>query len=156
MLFIKYSDALSQLQLGCCLELYLILYYLLALLLLTMSTSIPVQNTLLHTLLPQYPLPPCGSYRDCSSGASRSYNFLPDIQSASSCQGICQSDPQCGFYSYNHSTASPHYRHCYLSRDCVGPVPGQAWLSGPSLCPTQMQSTEGQSYNNESLLRATR
>ena len=129
------------------------LYLIQAMLVFTMSTS---SSHILTSLIPQNPLPPCASYIDCSSGTGRSYNFMPEILSATNCQEICERDTQCRFYSYNHSTNSPHYLHCYLSTGCDGGQSAQGWVSGPSSCDSRtITSTDDQSYSH-SLLRATR
>ena len=120
-----------------------------------MSTS---GSTIMSSLIPQNPLPPCASYRDCSSGTGRSYNFMPEILSVTNCQEICGRDIQCRFYSYNHNSSSPHYLHCYLSTGCDGVEPGddgdgldQGWVSSLSNC----ESKTIKSYRHF-LLRATK
>ena len=90
--------------------------------------------------VPVFPLPPCGSYTDCSAGTEGSYNFHPDVPSLILCQKICQEDPNCHHYTFNFSSSSPYHNHCFLSSSCSSPVTGGSWVSGPSVC---SQSTEG-------------
>ena len=103
-------------------------------------TMFTLTNTLnLDHSLP--PLPPCGSYKDCSTGLGGSYNFFTDISLISSCSTLCLHDPQCNYYSYNYSMNSPHYRHCYLVTDCNSNRTAQEdhqdtrqWVSAPKVC----------------------
>ena len=116
------------------------------------STSIPVQP-------PNPLLPPCGSYSDCSSGEDGSYNFRPDVPSASSCYSLCQTDPHCKYYSYNYSMDSPHYRHCYLSTGCARLAQGRTstWISGPKICGHQViNSSDIENYTSHIFFRATK
>ena len=104
-------------------------------------------------------LPPCGSYRDCSSGPTQAYNFRINVPSLASCYLFCHGDTQCLSYSYNYRQDSELYKHCFLlsSSDCSGVVDGSSgWVSAPLLCNDNitvlLQVLE---TSNNGLLRAT-
>merc|ERR1719450_339802 len=80
------------------------------------------------------PLPPCGSYSDCNSLA---YNFLPLVNSLSTCEAICLSDPKCSHYSYNYSSNSILNKHCFLYTKCsvgVDEEEYEGWITAPRIC----------------------
>ena len=102
------------------------------------NTTMQAMSFILHLLVTTraatlHPaLPPCGSYSDCNSLA---YNFLPLVTSMSTCQEICQTDPQCSHYSYNYSHHSILHRHCFLYTQCtVGEEEYEGWVTAPMEC----------------------
>ena len=80
-------------------------------------------------------LPPCGSYRDCSTGLTMAYNFRINVPSLASCYLFCHGDTQCQSFSYNYRPSSDLYKHCFLlpTTDCSGGVDG-GWVSAPLVC----------------------
>merc|ERR1719499_1693657 len=108
---------------------------------------------------PQPALPPCGSYRDCSTGQTHAHNWRTNVPSLASCYLLCYRDPECTYYSYNYSQASHFYRHCFLiaATDCVGEVGTTGWVSAPLNCNNNLVAfLQRVEASNNGLLRATK
>jgi hypothetical protein len=98
------------------------------------------------------PLPSCGSHLACTP----SYNYILGVLSLTTCQAICLKDPQCKHYSYNYRVGSPHYRHCYLARECdyARQVVGdKQWLSGPRECKREGVGRRGRGRYTDRFIR---
>ena len=107
-------------------------------------------------------LPPCGSYRDCSTGPTQAYNFRINVPSVASCYLFCHGDTQCHSYSYNYRRGSELYKHCFLlsTSDCSGVVGSDGssgWVSAPLLCNDNItELLQVLETSNNGLLRSTK
>ena len=107
-------------------------------------------------------LPPCGSYRDCSTGTTQAYNFHINVPSLASCYLFCHRDPECNSYSYNHKHSSDLYKHCFLrgTSNCSQEVPedrASGWISAPTVCNNRVTPLlSALMVSNNGLLRSTK
>ena len=105
-------------------------------------------------------LPPCGSYRDCSTGPTMAYNFRINVPSLASCYLFCHGDTQCQAFSYNYRRGNELYKHCFLlsTTDCSGGVDGSSgWVSAPMVCNDNVTALiQMIQTSNNGLLRATK
>ena len=105
-------------------------------------------------------LPPCGSYRDYSSGATQAYNFRMNVPSLASCFLFCHGDTKCQSFSYNFRRGNELYKHCFLllTTNCSGVVDGSSgWVSAPLVCNNNATALlQILQTSNNGLLRATK